>query len=83
MEFINKIYAYVDLKKDNDYVMIVIHEHFGISNYVRLMAHGLCNNEISIVIPNLFEIASGESNYDNDIDFLKNLNHANILKMIY
>lgn len=46
--------SYVNIKESSPFVVIGLHEHLGLSNYVRIMVQTLCNNEASVVIPNLF-----------------------------
>ena len=48
------IATYVDIKKNSSVDVIVLHEHLGLQNYVRVMAQALTNNEYSMFYPNLF-----------------------------
>lgn len=36
--------TYVDIKETSPFVIVVLHEHLGLSNYIRIIVQALCNN---------------------------------------
>jgi dienelactone hydrolase len=49
------ILAYADLKADSPIDIILLHEHLGLHNYVRVIGQALTNNLYSLIQPNLFD----------------------------
>ena len=77
--------AYVDWKKDCPAVLLVLHEHLGVANYLRVMAQTLCRNELSIVIPSYFpegETSDAHSHSQDDAHYLKTLNQEVIARRL-
>ena len=54
------ILSYIDYKQDSTIDVILIHEHLGLQNYVRVIGQALVNNQYSIIMPNLFGEEEGE-----------------------
>lgn len=62
----------------------MLHEHLGISNYVRIIAQVLCSNQMSIVMPNLFEeVEENSNNSVDDVQFIKNMAQPLIAETVY
>jgi TnpA family transposase len=36
--------TYVDIKETSPFVIVALHEHLGLSNYIRIIVQALCNN---------------------------------------
>ena len=75
--------AYVDWKEDCPAVLLVLHEHLGVANYIRVMAQVLCDNKLSIIVPSYFpESESSDSQSQDDAHFLKNINQEAVARRI-
>jgi dienelactone hydrolase len=65
-------------------VLLAIHEHLGLANYFRVIIQALCNNEVSIIIPNLFgEVQEQSNKNEEDESFLKDLSQPIVAQTLY
>lgn len=64
-------------------MLLGLHEHLGLANYFRIILQALCNNEVSIIIPNLFgEVQEQSSNEEDDQKFLQQLSQAVVAQTV-
>lgn len=79
-----KYLAYVHLQEHSPFVVVALHEHLGLANYLRIIVQALCNNEASIIIPNLFgEVAEQTNRSEEDDIFLKRLDQSMVAQTIW
>lgn len=61
--------TYVDIKPKSPFIAIVLHEHFGLQNYLRLVAQAIIDNQYSIIMPSIFN-DDEEKGEEDDEKFL-------------
>jgi dienelactone hydrolase len=70
------ITAYVRHQPSAAVDLILLHEHLGLQNYLRVMAQALTNGQCSIVLPNLFPDVEEEEEEEDNQAYLQQLSHS-------